>query len=228
MKKNTGNRIGLGIFVSVALVLFVVAIYFIGERQQLFKNTFEVNAVFKNVEGLQVGNNVRFSGINIGIVNNITQISDTSVKVELQIDKSTQKFIKRDATASIGSDGLMGNKIIIIAPGTGTEAVIQNNSYIRSIAPIDMDEVFASLKTTSDNAASITTDLASIAKNIRNGKGTIGMLFTDTVFAHNLGGAIVNIKQGAKGFKQNMDAAGNSFLLKRLVKKEKNKEEKGK
>jgi len=224
MNKNAGSKIGLGVFVSIGLVLFVVAIYFIGERQQLFRNTFDINAVFKNVQGLQIGNNVRFSGIDVGIVNNIAQVTDTTVKVELQIEKSSQKFIKRDAKASIGSDGLMGNKIILIAPGTSNESEIQDNNYIQTIAPIDLDEVFASLKTTSDNAASITTDLASIAKNIKDGKGTIGMLFTDTVFARNLGGAVVNIKQGAKGFKQNMDAAGKSFLLKGLIKKNKKEE----
>jgi phospholipid/cholesterol/gamma-HCH transport system substrate-binding protein len=87
MKKNTGNKIGLGIFVSVGLALFIVGIYFIGERQQLFRNTFQLSAVFKDVSGLQPGNNVRFSGINVGIVSNITQATDTSVRVDMQIDE---------------------------------------------------------------------------------------------------------------------------------------------
>ena len=51
------------------------------------------------------------------------------------------------------------------------------------------------------------------------------MLFTDTVFAENLDAAIVNVKQGARGFKQNMDAASKSFLLKGLIKKNKKEDE---
>jgi phospholipid/cholesterol/gamma-HCH transport system substrate-binding protein len=92
-------------------------------------------------------------------------------------------------------------------------------------SPINMDDVVAKLKTMGDNASSITSDLAVIMKNIRSGKGTIGMLFTDTVFAKNLGVTVVNVKQGAQGFNQNMNAASKSFLLRGLLKK-KDKEDK--
>jgi phospholipid/cholesterol/gamma-HCH transport system substrate-binding protein len=225
MKKKTGNKIGLGVFVSVGLFLFIIGIYFIGQRQQLFRDTFQVSAIFKNVNGLQTGNNVRFSGIDIGIVNNISQITDTTVRVDMQIDERTQKFIKKDAKASIGTDGLMGSKLVLIAPGTNGESAIRNNDFIETIPPINMDDVLFKLKTTEDNTASLTGDLAVIMKNIRMGKGTIGMLFMDTVFAKNLGVAMVNVKQGSQGFKQNMDAAGKSFLLKGLIKKDEKKKE---
>ncbi len=219
MKKNTGNKIGLGAFVTTGLLLFVIGIYFIGQRQQLFRETFQISAIFKNVNGLQPGNNVRFSGINVGIVNNITQTTDTTVRVDMQIDERTRKFIKKNAKASIGTDGLMGNKIVLIAPGTSSEKGIQNDDFIEAAIPINMDDVLLKLKTTEDNASNITSDLAVIMKNIRMGKGTIGMLFMDTVFAQNLGVAVVNVKQGSQGFKQNMDAASKSFLLKGLLKK---------
>jgi phospholipid/cholesterol/gamma-HCH transport system substrate-binding protein len=225
MKKNTGNKIGLGIFVSIGLALFVVGIYFIGQRQQLFRSTFQLSAIFKDVSGLQPGNNVRFSGINVGIVSNIIQITDTSVRVDMQIDERTRKFIKKDARANIGSDGLMGNKLVIIAPGTDGQAVVKSNDFIATVSPINMDDVLAKLKAMGDNASSITSDLAVIMKNIRNGKGTIGMLFTDTVFAKNLGVTVVNVKQGAQGLNRDINAASKSFLLRGLLKK-KDKENK--
>jgi phospholipid/cholesterol/gamma-HCH transport system substrate-binding protein len=219
MKKKTGNKIGLGIFVSVGLALFVVGIYFIGQRQQLFRNTFQLSAIFKDVSGLQPGNNVRFSGINVGIVSNIVQINDTSVRVDMQIDERTRRFIKKDARANIGSDGLMGNKLVIVTPGTDGQGEVKSNDYIATVSPINMDDVIAKLKAMGDNASSITSDLAVIMKNIRNGKGTVGMLFTDTVFARNLGVTVVNVKQGAQGFNRNMNAASKSFLLRGLLKK---------
>ena len=72
MKKNTSNKIRLGIFVSLGIVVFILGIYFIGERQQLFRSTFRLSGVFKDVAGLQAGNNVRLSGINVGTVENIS------------------------------------------------------------------------------------------------------------------------------------------------------------
>ena len=214
MKKTTGNKIRLGIFVSISVALFIAGIYFIGQRQQMFGSTFRVSGIFKDISGLQVGNNVRFSGINVGIVEDIEQISDTTVRVDMLIETHTQKFIKKNAKAIIGSDGLMGNKIVLITPGTNNTKEIANNDIIATAQPINMDDIFLKLKVTGDNAATITDDLAAIMSNIRSGKGTVGKLFMDSVFAQNVDQAIVNIKQGAGGFKQNMDAAKHNFLLK--------------
>ena len=118
MEKSTGNKVKLGIFVSAGFALLIACIYLIGERKQLFSNTFHVSGIFKNISGLQIGNNVRFSGINVGIVDGIEQLTDTTVKVDMLIDDDTRKFMKKNAKAIIGSDGLMGNKIVMITPGT--------------------------------------------------------------------------------------------------------------
>ena len=102
MKFTAANKIKLGIFVSVGVVVLILAIYFIGEKQQIFRSTFRLTGVFKDVGGLQIGNNVRLSGINVGTVENVSLISDTSVRVEVLIDEDTRQFIKKDAVASIG------------------------------------------------------------------------------------------------------------------------------
>ncbi len=218
MKKNARNNIRLGIFVSTSLFLLITGIYFIGSRQQLFGSTFTIRGIFKDISGLQVGNNVRFSGITVGIVENISQLNDTSVQVDMLIDANSRKFIKKDAKAIVGSDGLMGNKIIVISPGAASKMEIANNDLIQTAVPINMDDILLKLKITSDNSANITGNLSAISNNVREGKGTIGMLLMDTTFSKNLAGAVENIKAGAGGFKQNMDAAGKSFLLKGHIK----------
>src|SRR5688500_8637228 len=101
MKNTTGSKVRLGIFVSSAVILFIVAIYFIGKKQQLFSSTFHISGIFADISGLQVGNNVRFSGINVGIVQEIEQISDSTVRVDMQIQDGTRKFIKTNARAFI-------------------------------------------------------------------------------------------------------------------------------
>lgn len=211
MKHNTTNKIRLGIFVSLGIAVFIVGIYFIGERQQLFRSTFQISGVFKDVAGLQAGSNVRFSGITVGTVENISIISDTSVRVEIRVDESTRRYIKKDAIASIGSEGLMGNKILIINPGPGKKKEIENNDVVQTVQPINMDEVLLSLKTTIDNTSQITKDLSKITTGIQSGNGTIGRLLMDQSLAQNFDSAVVNLKEGSAGLKNLMDDAKISF-----------------
>jgi phospholipid/cholesterol/gamma-HCH transport system substrate-binding protein len=196
-------------FISLGIVVFAAAVYFIGERQQLFRSTFRVSGVFKDVAGLQAGNNVRLAGINVGTVENISIISDTSVRVVVLIDDATRKFIRKDAVAIIGSEGLMGNKVLIINPGTGGKAVIEDNDIVQTSPPINMDDIMISLKTTIDNTASITGDLAKITSNIQSGKGTIGRLIMDKSWRESFDSTFANLREGSAGFKRVMDKAND-------------------
>jgi len=215
MKKKINHKVRLGIFISLGIAVFIFAIYFIGEQQQLFRSTFRLSGVFKNVAGLQAGNNVRLSGINVGTIDNITIISDTSVRVILFVDENTRRFIRKDAVASIGSEGLMGNKVLIISPGTGGKKIIENDDVIATSQPTDIDDIMKSLKTTIDNTANITGNLAKISTSIESGKGTIGGLVMDRMWRKDIESTINNLKEGSDGFKVVMDKAGelDSILI---------------
>lgn len=226
MEQKTGNNLKLGIFVTISIVLFIAAIYFIGKKQQLFGNTYQISGIFKDVNGLQVGNNVRFCGINVGIVKDIQLVTDSTARVDMTIDEKTRKYMKINSLAMIGSDGLMGGKILLIIPGTANNEVISNNAIIATVQPVNMEDIMVKLKATSDNAAALTEDLAAITHNVRTGQGTVGKLFMDNQFAGNLDKTLVNLKEGTGGFKQNMDAASQSFLLKGYIKKKERKERK--
>jgi phospholipid/cholesterol/gamma-HCH transport system substrate-binding protein len=213
MKKDTGFKIKLGIFISLGIVLFIVGIYFIGEKQQLFRSTFHLSGIFRDVAGLQAGNNVRLSGINVGTVENISIVSDTSVRVEILVDENTRKFIKKDAVASIGSEGLMGNKIIIINPGTGGKMQIENNDIVQTIQPINMDDILVSLKSSIDNTTVITSNLSKITANVQSGKGTLGRLLTDKSLGKTFDSTFVNLKESTAGLRLIVDKAKSSWLL---------------
>ena len=205
MKKNSSNKIKLGIFVTLGLVVLILAIYFIGEKQLLFQSTFRLSGVFEDVAGLQPGNNVRLSGINIGTIESISLVSDTTVRVDIVIDESSRKFIKKDAIATIGSEGLIGNKVLVINPGTGGKKSIEDNDIIQTAQPIDVDDIMISLKTTIENTAIITGDLAKISTNIESGKGTIGRLMMDPTWRENIQSTIINLKDGSEKFVVFMD-----------------------
>jgi phospholipid/cholesterol/gamma-HCH transport system substrate-binding protein len=118
MGSTPTNHIKLGIFVVIGFLLLAGALYYISARQQFFSSTFRISGVFRDVSGLQAGNNVRFSGVTVGLVKRIQMESDSTVRVEMLINEDAHRFMKSDAVATIGSEGLMGNKIVVIIPGT--------------------------------------------------------------------------------------------------------------
>ncbi|MEI9912054.1 MAG: MlaD family protein [Bacteroidota bacterium] len=200
MKKEPGRTWKLGMFVAIGLTLFIFTIYFVGKQKNLFGSTFHLKAKFKTVSGLKVGNNVRFSGINVGTVDEIELITDTSVLVDLVIKKSIQQFIKTDARASIGSDGLMGDKVLTISPGTGNKSQVKNNDLIVSKNAIEMDDVMSSLKTSVDNAGIITAQLAEFSFKMNNGNGALSKLISDEEFSNSLKGTLTNLETSSEEF----------------------------
>ena len=114
MKNTDSQKLKLGLFVIIGTILFIIAIYLIGQKESMFKKTFTISAFFQNVNGLQKGNNVRYSGIDIGVVSSIDMVNDSVVNVSMKIEEKIIKHIKKNAIATIGSDGLVGNMIVNI------------------------------------------------------------------------------------------------------------------
>lgn len=226
MNKESGSSWKLGMFVVLGLVAFTATIYFVGKEKNLFGSTFRLNSNFKNVSGLEIGNNVLFSGINVGTVSEIQLVTDTSVVVRLLIKKEVQQFIKNDAIASIGSDGLMGDKVLVISPGTSSKQMVKDNAIIASIKAIEMDEIMRSVKTSMDNASIITSELAEFTYKMNNGNGALSKLITDEKFANSLTKTMTNLQTGTKGLSENMEAAKHNFLLKGYFNKKKKAEAK--
>jgi phospholipid/cholesterol/gamma-HCH transport system substrate-binding protein len=200
MNKDTGSNWKLGMFVIVGLILFTVTIYFVGKQQNLFGSTFNLKSKFKTVSGLKVGNNVRFSGINVGTISEIQLVNDSTVVVVLVIEEDVQKFIKTDAMASIGSDGLMGDKVLTISPGSSSNQVIKDNAFIESKSPLEMEDLMKSVKTSVDNAGLITAQLAEFSYKMNNGDGTLSKLMNDKEFANSLKKTLLNLEASTKEF----------------------------
>lgn len=258
MVKESAYKWKLGMFVLIGLVLFASTIYFVGKQKNLFGSTFHLKARFNTVNGLQVGNNVRFSGINVGTVDEIELITDSSVLVTLVIRKEVQQFIKTDVTAGIGSDGLMGDKVLTISPGAGITKTVKENDLIASKSPVEMADVMNSLKRSVDNAGIITNQLAQFSYKINNGNGAINKLISDEQFSKSLEGTLANLQTGTrefsefttnlndgglgdkldstmsnlqagtKGLSDNMNAVKHSFLLRGYFRKKKKGDEKKK
>ncbi len=210
----------LGLFVVIGLAVFVITIYFVGKQKNMFGSTFHLKSNFKTVSGLKEGNNVRFSGINIGTVSSIEMVSDTSILVDLVVKKEIRRFIKSDAKASISSDGLMGEKVLTISTGLSKTSV-KDNSVIGSLKAIEMDDVMKSMKKTIDNASIISDQMALFSTKMNNGNSALSKMMNDKKFSNSLDATMTNLQKSSKGLSENMEAAKSNFLLKGYFKKKK-------
>lgn len=226
MKNEAINKIRLGIFISAGIILFIAGVFYIGERQHLFGSTIRLKFICADVSGLQVGNNVRFSGIDVGTVSSVEITSDTTIEVEMLIERRVRKFIKKNAQASIGSEGLMGDKVVNISEGGSDQKPVENGDFLACVEGNNIDQIMNKAKIVAQNAAQITGDIAAITDNIREGKGSVGKLFMDTTFARNLSQTMVNIREGSGGLNQDLTAAQHSFLLRPYFKKKEREKEK--
>lgn len=241
MAKNTINTIKLGTFVLAGLLFLVLLLYMIGKNKNLFGPSFILKTRFENVQGLVPGNNVRFAGIEVGTVKRINIISDTVIEVVMAVEDKMEKVIRRNAIVSIGSDGLMGNKVINISPARSQAPLVAKGEVLDSYKPVSTDDMFQTLSATNQDVAVIASqlkttmqrinnsaalwailndeslpqnlrtsfsnvqlataraalmanDLHSIISSVKNGKGSVGAVLTDTAFAKNLNDAIIKIK----------------------------------
>ena len=194
MEKTTSEKIKLGLFVVLGTVVLVFGAYQIGNQENLFGETFTINAVFKNVSGLQKGNNVRYSGINIGTVNRIEMENDTAIRVSMLLQEKMRSHIKKNAIATIGTDGLVGSMVINIVPGGGNATLVQEDDEIASLSKIATADMLSTLSVTNENAALLTADLLKVTASLNKGEGTLGRLLNDTVMGNDLKQTLTNLK----------------------------------
>jgi phospholipid/cholesterol/gamma-HCH transport system substrate-binding protein len=230
MKLLASQKIKTGALVLTGLILLIVTIFIIGNQKNLFANTFDLQVKYRNVSGLQSGNFVRLTGINVGTVSSVRILNDSTVNVVLAIQKSVQKFIRKDAYATIGSDGLMGDKIVLIEHGSDTAAIVKNNDYIGGNEPVEMSSILARMGDIADNASILTENLAEVMYKVNNGQGSFGRLLNSDQLARRLEGTVAStqqtvetIQKGAQGFTDNMEAAKHNFLLRGFFKKKEKK-----
>lgn len=196
MKKNTPNNIRLGLFISIGTVVLVFALYMIGSKRNIFSNTIKISSQFYNVNGLTPGNNVRYAGIDIGTVDKVGIENDSSVTVYMSIERKNSIYIKKNSIVSVGTDGLMGNKLVNINPGNGTSQVIEDNDVLVSLRPVENDEMLRTLNTTNENLAIVTGDLRRFTSKLRTDKGVLKLL-EDSVSTENIREALIAIRDAA-------------------------------
>jgi phospholipid/cholesterol/gamma-HCH transport system substrate-binding protein len=193
MFKDLSRHIKLGIFVFAGTLFFILVMYYIGSKRNLFSKNILVKARFYNADGLMRGNSVRFAGINIGTVESVNIVNDSTIMVEMLIQKSVTEHIKKNAVASIGTDGLMGNKLINIVTVRETAEPVEDGDEFVTYKAISTSDMLKTLNETNENVLQITNDLKDISSRLTR-NNTLWNFLSDTVLGDNLKQAIVSIR----------------------------------
>lgn len=202
MNKESKQMYWLGIFVVGGLTFLAVILYSLGDQRNFFDRTFTLHGIFEDVSGLRTGNSVRLSGVNIGTVDNIKIVDDSSVLVAFVVQKEMQRYIRGNATASVATDGLMGNKLILIHPGKigepGNDILVEDGDTLERESVVEMADMLATLEQTNANVSDLSAELVAIIKKVSAGEGSLGKLITEPDLVNGLQEAIAEIENFAQ------------------------------
>ncbi len=188
------RKITVGIFIFLGLAIFVVGVFTLGSQKKAFVNSFTVDVIFDDIQGLKAGNNVWFSGVKIGTIKKIQFYGTSQVQVFLNIEEQAHKYIHKDAAASISSDGLIGNKIIVITGGTPKFPFVEDGDRLRVNSTLSTDDIMKTFQVNNKNLVEVTSDFKILAKSLVEGKGTAGTLLTDQQVAEDFKKIVANLK----------------------------------
>ncbi|OQP67419.1 ABC transporter permease [Niastella vici] len=187
----------VGLFVTIGVLIFLVGIFTLGGQKKTFTPSILVQAVFDNVNGLQKGDNVWFSGVKVGIVKSVEFNSNSQIRVTMHIEKKAQEFIRKDAKAKVGAEGFIGNKLVVIYGGTPKAEAIEGGEMLQVEKTLSTDDMMATLQKNNENLFAITTDFKTVSNRLVNGEGTAGALLTDATLYKSLQRTATNLQMAA-------------------------------
>jgi phospholipid/cholesterol/gamma-HCH transport system substrate-binding protein len=184
-KKISTVKVGLFIFVGIAIL--VIGIFLIGRKQALFSSTFSVKAYFQDIQGLRNGATVRLSGIDVGAVNDVEIVNDTTGRVEvtMNLKEDIHNFIRTDTRASIETEGLVGNKVVVITVGSASAEEVKDGGIIKSKEPMSISAIIEETQGVMRYTKDMTKDLSEIVSRVNKGEGSIGKLLVDNELYNN-------------------------------------------
>jgi phospholipid/cholesterol/gamma-HCH transport system substrate-binding protein len=188
----------VGLFVIIGLLILLVGIFTLGGQKKTFASSIKVQAVFNDVNGLQKGANVWFSGVKVGVVRSIEFNNNSQIRVTMHIEKKAQEFIRKDARAKVGAEGFIGNKLVVIYGGTEQAGHIEGGEHLMVEKTLSTDDMMATLQKNNENLVAITSDFKTVSTRLVKGEGTAGALLTDATLYKSLASTASNLQVAAR------------------------------
>ncbi|TZF82702.1 MCE family protein [Pedobacter sp. BS3] len=196
-KQENKRSVIVGIFIAIGIVIFIVAVLTLGSKQKTFVSSITLKAVFDDVSGLKPGNNIWFSGVKVGTVKAINLRGNSVVEVIMKVEEQSQKYIHKDAFVKIGSEGMIGNKIVVIYGGTSNAPSVDDGSTLQVAKTTSTDDIMNTFQENNKNLVEITNNFKVLSAKLAKGEGTIGSLLTDKQMADNFKAVMANLQKAS-------------------------------
>jgi phospholipid/cholesterol/gamma-HCH transport system substrate-binding protein len=186
MKRNSMTEFKVGVFASIGLLLAMLVIFMLGGENRFFERNYTIYSHFDNISGLRAGATVQLAGLKIGYVDNIRlskNLDEKMMTVVLRIRRGFQDRIRKDSTATIETQGLLGDKFIYVTMGSEVQPVIPNKGTIES-------RVTTSIFSLADKAGTILDDIGDASESVKNALGA----FSDKKGGGDIKASIKSIK----------------------------------
>jgi phospholipid/cholesterol/gamma-HCH transport system substrate-binding protein len=204
-ESNNRKKLAVGVFVFLGMLILVIGVVVIGGQRKSFTKSIRLQVVFDDVQGLQAGNNVWFSGMKVGTVKGVEFYGRSQVEVILNVERQAQPHIRKDTKARISTDGLVGNKIVVLSGGSDSVAPVADNDRLQSEQEAGMQEMMSTLQASNGNLLAITGNLKAVSEKLRAGQGTLGELLNDPSFAETLRGSIGHLRAASAASERMID-----------------------
>ena len=210
---NKISNFRIGIFIFIGIVILVVTIFLLGEKSELFRSTFDVKAYFRDIQGLRSGAIVRLSGIDVGSVRKIQIVNDTTGRVEvtMKLISNIQRFIKTDTKASIETEGLVGNKVVVLMVGSSSAEEVSNGGTIKASEPLGFSAILVETQGIMQYTKEMTKNLAEIVGRVNRGEGSIGKLLKDEQLYNDAKQLTVSADQSLKNITEKVAGVTDLF-----------------
>src|SRR6202040_4269105 len=209
------NRyVGVGIFVVLGSLLFATAVFLIGNQHNVFSKHIELFTEVKNLNGLSKGAKIRVAGFDAGEVAGISipESPAAGFRLTLRITDQVRGLIRTDSVATIETEGVVGDKVLFIGPGSSTAAeaapystlpskeasdiadLVQKSTALVTNASDTIKVVADRLTTTLDAVTTTVNNTDDLVVGLKQGRGALGMLLRDEKTAADIRTAIGNVR----------------------------------
>ncbi|MBL7722195.1 MAG: MCE family protein [Chitinophagaceae bacterium] len=196
MAKRVINNVKLGVFVLAGLLIMIFSLYMIGKDTNMFGSNYTLKVRFDNVHGLTSGNNVRYSGIQVGTVKRVKILNDTLIEISMLIDTKMKRYIHKNDIVSMSTDGLMGNRILNITPAKDGSPLAENGDMLVTKKSVSTDDMLETLDKTNKNIRDISQELKMTILKINN-SSALWKLLSEETLPDNLRASSVSIRKAA-------------------------------
>jgi phospholipid/cholesterol/gamma-HCH transport system substrate-binding protein len=215
MKRRSVPLFRIGLFVIIGFAVLLVFIFAIGSQEKMFNRKTEIYAKFQTVSGLKSGAQVQYAGIPIGSVTDIRlpQSPADSVRVTMKIVNNALHLIRANSLATISTEGIIGDKIILIEDGIGPAAAVGEGALVQGKSPKDYTQAIDTLEEAVKNVNRIASEASLILQGLRSGKGSVGKLLTDETLYLDIQRLAVDSRSTMLAAREQIDNVGREVAV---------------